>query len=696
MMTLLKRFTFGVLVAAALYHLYLVIHPFTPWAGFHTPILDLTQVQRAAHVFLIVFAGSLLMVFKPAPHGSGKVGIGLWIYVLLAAIPLWSFWTLELPLATALVGTLYWVVAVVPAVVPRLSKPFNLLAAALSVAPFLYLLIEFTELVNRAMLATPWDLAMSFGLVFLVLGIVQRWLGPVLPGIVLVFLVYNLFGYQIPGSFKSPGFPLDMLLGKLYAETEAGLFGIITGVSLKYLVYFTIMGAIIAAMGYGRVIANIAFRLVGGSPAAPGRSTSVMAIMMGLFSGSGAADTLFVSTLNEPLFRRAGYRPLVAAGICATVGTLGYVTPPVLGSIAFVMVELLGISYTDIMIMALGPLLLVLLAVWVYNELYVRRDELPTIAPSEEVRPGYLKRYGYVFLPVVLIIFMIFRGYTVNLSVTLAIFAFIVFAFIDPSIRPPLRKVWDGLAEGFEHLIPIGAAVVAANVIMTMMVLTGIAPKVSELLLAISGNSLVIATVLAALFSLVLGMGVPPIATYVLTSALVSPAILQLVVAHGVPQGPALLATHMFLFYYAVLADITPPVGLSGYAAASVFRTDPIKTCMYAAMVALPKYLFGFAFLLSVSGMALLIVPVLQTVDTAEAIMLIASRFLFTIAGIVLLAASEVGFLRQHLRPAMRWLFGICGLLLIYPETMLNVVVLVLAASVYAYELRRPTSPATR
>lgn len=687
---LLKRFTFGVLVVASLYHLYLVIHPFTPWSSFHAPILDLTQVERATHVFLIVFAGSLLMVVKPVPDEPKKVKAGLWVYALLAAIPLWSFWALELPLVPTLAATLYWAVAVLPAVFPRLSRPFNLLAAALSVAPFLYLLIDFTELINRAMLATPWDLAMSFGLVFLVLGIVQRLLGPVLPGIVLVFLLYNLFGYQIPGSFKSPGFPLDMLLGKLYAETEAGLFGIITGVSLKYLVYFTIMGAIIAAMGYGRVIANIAFRLVGGSPAAPGRTTSVMAIMMGLFSGSGAADTLFVSTLNEPLFRRAGYPPLVAAGICATVGTLGYITPPVLGSIAFVMVELLGIPYTDIMIMSLGPLVLVLLAVWTYNELYVRREELPMIAPAEDVHPGYLRRYGYVFLPVVLIIFLIFRGYTVNLAVTLAIFAFILFAFIDPGIRPPLRKLWDGLADGFEHLIPIGAAVVAANIIMTMMVLTGIAPKVSELLLTVSGDSLVVATVLAALFSLVLGMGIPPIATYVLTSALVSPAILQLIVAHGVPHGAALLATHMFLFYYAVLADITPPVGLSGYASASVFQTDPIKTCAYAAMVALPKYLFGFAFLLSVSGMALLIVPVFEAVGTGEAIVLIVSRFLFTISGIVLLAAAEVGFLRRHLRPVMRWVFGISGLLLIYPETVLNMVVLVIAAALYAYESRRP------
>lgn len=693
MTTTLKRFVYGVMVVASLYHLYLVFHPFTPWSALHISIFDLTQVQRATHVFLLVFAGSLLMIVKAPPHGPARVGAGVWVYVLLAAIPLWSFWMLKLPLLPTLVASLYWAVAVLPAVVPRLSKPFNLLAALLSLAPFLYLLIDFSALVNRAMLATPWDLAMSFGLVFLVLGIVQRLLGPVLPGIVLVFLLYNLFGYQIPGSLKSPGFPLDMLLGKLYAETEAGLFGIITGVSLKYLVYFTIMGGIIAAMGYGRVIANIAFRLVGGSPAAPGRATSVMAVMMGLFSGSGAADTLFVSTLNEPLFRRAGYRPLTAAGICATVGTLGYITPPVLGSIAFVMVELLGIPYTDIMIMALGPLVLVLLAVWTYNELYVRSEGLPAVAPAEDVHPGYLRRYSYVFLPVALIIFMIFRGYTVSLAVALAIFAFMAFAFLDPGIRPPLRKLWDGLADGFEHLIPIGAAVVAANVIMTMMVLTGIAPKVSELLLTVSGNSLVIATVLAALFSLLLGMGIPPIATYVLTSALVAPAILQLIEAHGVPQGAALLATHMFLFYYAVLADITPPVGLSGYAAASVFRTDPIKTCVYAAMVALPKYLFGFAFLLSVSGMALLIVPVLQTVGTGEAIMLIASRFLFTIVGIILLAAGEVGYLRQRLRPVMRWAFGIAGLLLIYPETVLNMVVLVVAAALYLYEFRRPGPP---
>ncbi|MEJ2357885.1 MAG: TRAP transporter large permease subunit, partial [Deinococcales bacterium] len=335
---------------------------------------------------------------------------------------------------------------------------------------------------------------------------------------------------------------------------------------------------------------------------------------------------------------------------------MAYITPPIMGSIAFVMVELLAIPYLQIIVMAIGPMVLLLIAVWAYNEFYVRKMKLETVSAVEGIDRRYALRYGYVFLPVLLILVMIYLGYSVNLTVTLAIFAFIVLAYLDPTVRPPIGKLFQGLADGFSHLIPIGGAVVAANMIMTMMVLTGLASKVSEILLAVSGQSLAIATILAALFSLVLGMGVPPIATYVLTSALVAPAIQKLAVANGVPEQAALLATQMFLFYYAVLADITPPVGLSAYAAASVFKTNPIQTGLYAAMVALPKYLIGFTFLLSYSGTALLIVPVVEGLSTGQALLVIVPRFVFALVGIVLLAAGGAGYLMHRLQAWERWL----------------------------------------
>jgi TRAP transporter 4TM/12TM fusion protein len=681
--TLLKRVTFALLLLATLYHLYLVINPFTPWSGAHIAIFDLTQVQRATHVFLLALCGFLLLAARKPVE---KASAGGWVFLVLSAVPLWAFWGLDLPLMAKLAGTVFWVAAVLPAVLPRAAPVPDLLASLLSVAPYLYLLLQFNELVNRAMVAEPWDLVMSFGLIFLLLGLAYRWLGPVLPGLVIVFLLYNLYGYQIPGILQSPGFPLDMLLGKLYAETEAGLFGIITGVSLKYLVYFTVLGAVLAAMGYGEVIANIAFRLVGKSPAAPGRATSVMAVMMGWFSGSGAADTLFVATLNEPLFRRAGYRQLVAAGLAATVGTIAYITPPVLGSIAFVMVELLGIPYTQIIVMAIGPMILMLVAVWAFNEFYVRREKLEAVEPAAGVDRRYLLRFSYVFAPVLLILVLIFRGYTVSLAVSLAIFTFILLAYVDPKIRPPVVKLLKGLADGFEHLIPIGVAVVAANMIMTMMVMTGLASKVSELLLAVSGQSLIIGTILGALFSLILGMGVPPIATYVLTSALVAPAIQKLAMANGVPPHAALLSTQMFLFYYAVLADVTPPVALSAFASASVFKTDPIRTGLYSAMVALPKYLIGFTFLLSFSGTALLIIPVIEGTTLVNALLLIVPRFVFALAGTVLVAAAGAGFVYVRLPRLDRFLFAVVGLVLLYPATIVNIVALVFGVILLARE----------
>ena len=669
MEALIRRILYVTAIVGTLYHLYLVIHPYTPLAQLRLSILDLTQVQRATHVFLVSILGYLLCYVSPKQRRI----LGAAPLALLTGLVMMSFCGLALPFYIKALAIAVWVVTMAAPVIPSAKKPANIVCALLSFLPFIYLTANYEQLIYRAIMPEPWDLFMALTEVLLILGVIFRLSGPIMPVLVMIFLSYNLFGNHLPGPFASPGFGLDMLLGKMYCETEAGILGTITGVSLKYLIYFTTLGAVISRLGFGKIIANIALLFVGRSPASPGRTSSIMAVLMGMFSGSGAADTQFVATLTKPLYDKVGYNRLVAAGIIATVGSIAYITPPVMGSISFLMVELLSIPYSWIILMATGPMLLYLLGIAAYNELYVRKEKLPQLKIEAHHDFSYFRRYCYVFVPILFIIAMIYRGFSINITVSTAAVLFILFAYIDATVRPSAAQVFEALYEGIIHLLPIASAVIAANMIMSMMVMSGLASKFSLFLMNISGSSILLATLLTGIFSLILGMGVPPVATYVLTSALTAPAIQKLAMVNGIPEEAALLATHMFLFYYAVLAEVTPPVALSAFASASVMGTDPVKTGVFAARVAIPKYLIGLTFILSFSGTALLVVPTLQTLPMGEAVFQICWRYLLTASGVFFLNVAVIGYFKCDLTWIERIIIGIGASMLFYPSSATDI-----------------------
>ncbi len=671
----LKKIIFSILLTATLYHIYVVIHPFTPLSNYHISIFNLTQVKRAIHVFFLLLAGYLIIFDKGVEYQ--KVTVGGIIFFVLSLVPLYAFYNLDLELQYKIYATVFWCVTILPLLFPKKLHFFHIIAAILIFLPTLYMIINYNSLIYRAINPEPFDLVMAFGEVYLVLALSYRTSGSVLPILVLLFILYNVYGDIIPGTFSGPGFDIDMVLGKLYCETEAGLFGVITGVSLKYLVYFTTLGAVITELGFGKVISNIALAMVGKSPASPGRVSSILGVFMGLFSGSGAADTQFVATITKDLYYRAKYDRLIGAGIVATVGSIAYVTPPIMGTISFIMVEILSIPYTQIIVMAIGPMLLYLLGIWLYNDFYVQREKLKPIEVAKHVNKKYALKNSYVFIPIILIILFIYRGLAVNISVVLAIFSFIIIAYLAKELRPPVKKIFIGFAKGFESLIHIGVAVVCANIVMTIMVTSGLASKFSQFLTVVSHGNLLFALLFTAVFSLVLGMGVPPVATYVLTSALTAPAIQKLAISAGIPENAALLATHMFLFYYAVLAEVTPPVGLSVYAASSVFGTNPIETGIYSALVALPKYLIGLSFICSYFGTGTLIVPILENYHGFYAIGIIGLRFLLTVIAIVFLTAGSTGFLKSNLSKIDRAIMSISGVLLFYPHLYFDIIVLI-------------------
>jgi TRAP transporter 4TM/12TM fusion protein len=680
--SLIEKTLFLIALLGALYHLYLIVHPYTPLSyWYRIGVLDLTQLQRGTHVFFVLTVGFLLSYLR----GWSVSYLGLrWalsvILALTTLIPVYLALDMFIDkgaLLPALLLSLIYVLSILPPILNPLARLSHILRlsdlalAILALPPYLYLVSNYWALIDRAVLPLPLDVAMGWGMTLMLMGLVLRLIGPEMPLLVTAFILYDIYGYLLPRPWFHPGFDVEFLAGKLYAETEAALLGIVTGVSAKYVVYFTILAGVLGALGYGKAMGRTFLAFLGRSPASVGRASVGLGMGMGMVSGSGAADTAYVASTFKPLFKAAGYSDIVAAGIAANAGTLAYITPPILGSVAFLMIEILGIPYTWVIVMSIGPAILYAISILVYNEFYVRRAGIKPVPFEVKRGPELL----IPFTPPALILTLIFLGYSVSLAVTVAVILAPFIALLDRDMRGNIRRVPEGLAEGLKLLAPVGASIVLANVIMSMVVLSGLHQKFTLALLELVGGNLVYAILFAFFFSLLLGMGVPPIATYTLSSLLTAPALVKLATAAGIPEEAALLATHMFLFYMAMLADITPPVGLSNFAAAAVYGLDPIRVGVRAALVAIPKYIYALSFIWSYWGTALLVLPVLLTMPLAQGVILIASRFAAVIAGIFFLSIANVGFYSgYHLGIAPRLLLALLGLLLFIPLEVLNLV----------------------
>ncbi|NYR14831.1 TRAP transporter permease [Pyrobaculum arsenaticum] len=668
------------LAAASIYHLYLFFHPYTPLSYVvRIPIFDLTQVERATHVWFIITAGYLhSYVFPPRP--SPFAG---YILAALALVP-----TLLLLPQIGPIEAMYVLLAYIIAVGPlttKYRKELDLVGAILAFLPYIYLVLNYEELIYRAVTPERWDLAMGWGFTLLLMGVVYRFVGGVLSIIALLFMWYDIFGYVFPPPWRIPGFGVDFLIGKIYIETEAALFGTVTGVSMSYIVYFSIFGALLASLKLGDKLARGVFVILGKSPKSVGRAAVTLGVIQGMVSGSGAADAAYVGNTLKNAFKKAGYDDLTAAGLVANVGTVALITPPILGAIAFIMAEVLAIPYTWVIIMSIPIAFLYIFSILLYNEYYVEKARLSSLEIKKERLAEWLKSGGWAgLLPIVTILAILFAGYTITAAVVVATLVSIIAAFMVKP-RPTGKDLLEGLANGFKLLISVGSSIVVANFIMAMVVVSGLGTTFSIYLVNISQN-LYIAMTFAAVFSLILGMGVPPTATYITASLLTAPAIVKLATASGMPEQAALLATHMFLFYYAMLADITPPVGLSNFAAASVFGVNPIDVGIKAARVALPKYIIAALFLTSYETTALLIMPTYLTAGLQYTITMFFTKLILTISAIWAFTIANVGLVAgKNLSLLYRIVALLMGGFLIVPSLVLNITGFIMLLLFYVY-----------
>ena len=538
---------------------------------------------------------------------------------------------------------------------------------AASVGVLVYIAVNLDELLFRAgVLPTVWDLVVGAAGTFMVLELTRRAAGLALPILAGVFILYAFVGPWMPGVLHHNGISPDVFFSYIYSMQ--GIHGITTDVSATYIILFIAFACFLNASKAGDFFNDLSIALVGWARGGPAKVAVVSGILFGTISGSAVGNVVASGMITIPMMRRVGYDRSTAAAIEATSSTGGQITPPIMGAGAFIMAEILGIPYTDIAIAAIIPTLLFYIACYVHCDLHARKNDLHGIPRDELPRLLSVFKRGYLLLPIVLLITMLLMGYSVFRAGSVGIVAAIVASWLSGRAeRMGPRAVLDTLALSAREAVQLMAICACAGIIVGVIALTGIGGRFSNMVLAIAGESRFLALVFAMLIALVLGMGMPTTAAYAVAASVIAPGLAQL----GVPP----LTAHLFIFYYAVISAVTPPVALASFAAAGMANADPWKTSFIALKLGLATFIVPFMF---VYGPELLFKG--EWLD-------ILGVFVSASFGVFLLACSTEGWYAAGRIgwPARVVLFA-SALCLIVPGLVTDLIGLGGAALVYGYQ----------
>ena len=570
------------------------------------------------------------------------------------------------------------------------------LLAAAGIATTVYLIAGGDDFFDRSIVPNDWDIVFGVTLGLLILEAMRRTTGWILPFITGCFLAYAFFGQYLPAPWTHKGYELPRLVGHMYMTLE-GIYGTALAVSSSLIILFTIYGAFLQFSGAGKFYIDFSFAAMGGKPTSAGRTVTLASFLLGGPSGSGVATTVTLGAVAAPMLAKVGYSKNEAGGLLAAGGLGAIISPPVLGAAAFLIAEFLKISYLDVVLMAAIPTCLYYLALFLMVEIDVRKFGMKDVL-FEQVESAWslTKKYWFHFLSLFSIVVFMLMGFSPELSVFWAIVVAFATSFLrrDTALlsydllrgREPfwhsfvnsgLIKALDG---GSRAVLNVAATCAGAGLIVGVVTLTGLGLKFSSIVLAYAGNSLLLTAIYTALIVWIVGLAVPVTASYIICAVIAAPALIVL----GVPD----YAAHMFVFYYAVLSEVSPPTALSPFAAAAITGGDPYKTTLQCWKYAAPAFLVPFMFVLDPSGTGLLLTGSIKTLGAADwgSIALVT----FTAAvGIAALAGGLQGWLFKRTNIAERTLLVVAGFLLVYPKAMFDLIGFGMVALVVVMQLLR-------
>ena len=548
--------------------------------------------------------------------------------------------------------------------------PFDLLLAVLGAAAPAYIIYEYQNLVLRAGTVSDMDLAVGIIGIILVIEAARRVVGIPMVCVVLVFIAYAFAGPYMPGVLAHRGLTPAQLVSHLYFTTE-GIFGIPLGVSSTFIFLFILFGAYLESTGLGKFFIDIANAIAGWASGGPAKVAVLSSGLMGTVSGSSVANVVGTGSLTIPMMKKLGYHKDFAGAVEAAASTGGQLMPPVMGAAAFLMAEFVGVPYIDIVKAAIIPALLYFAGVWLGVHFEAKRSNLKGIPRSELPKIGTLLRErGHLALPLVVIVYLLVSGYTPMRAALVAIILSILCSALRKSTRMKPIEIVEGLEKGARNVLGVLVACAAAGIIIGVVTKTGVGLKLASGLLELSGGMLLPTMFFTMITAIILGMGVPTTANYVITSTIAAPALVQM----GVP----VLAAHMFVFYFGIIADVTPPVALAAYAGAGISGGNALKTGVNASKLAIAAFIIPYIFVLS---------PVILMVEGTPLDLI--SATVTALIGMVSLSSALIGFLADKCNLLERLLLVAGGLLMIQPGIVTDVIGIVIFVAILLLQMKR-------
>lgn len=497
---------------------------------------------------------------------------------------------------------------------------------------------------------TRFEVYLSIAAILLVLEIARRVIGKILPVISVLFIAYGLWGNVLSGVFKTVKFTLTRIAPYLYTSSD-GLFGQTLYVSAQFIFLFVLFGSILELTGAGEFFVNLAYSLTGRARGGPAQAAIYSSMLMGTINGSGAANVVTTGTFTIPLMKKVGFKPSMAGAVEAVASSGGQIMPPVMGAVAFLMSEITGIEYATIVIASLLPAILYYLTLSFSVYFTARKDNIPAMPKEEMIDFWATIKAGWLyFIPLLTLVILLVSGYSAQKAAFFGIIMAIVIGFIANKSNMTLDNFIKALKGASAGIAPIAAACILAGVIMGIINMTGLGLKISGIIESIAAGRLIVALVLAMLTSLILGMGLPTSAAYMILAVLVAPAVIKM--------GVTPLAAHLFILYFGALSTITPPVALSTFAAAGIAGANIWKTGLDAMKLAssgfIIPFIFAFNYDLLLNGEPLGIVISIIT----------------AIIGCYILSASLIGWLKQPLSIWSRILLFPCAVMLIISDPL--------------------------
>ena len=552
----------------------------------------------------------------------------------------------------------------------RKLHPFDLLLAILGAAAPAYIVIEYQSLVLRAGLTSGVDLYIGLLGLLLVIEAARRVVGIPMVCVVLVFLAYAFAGPYMPGVLAHRGLTLSQLVGHLFYTTE-GIFGIPLGVSSTFIFLFILFGAYLESTGLGKFFIDLANSLAGWASGGPAKVAVLSSGLMGTVSGSSVANVVGTGSLTIPMMKKLGYHKNFAGAVEAAASTGGQLMPPVMGAAAFLMAEFVGVPYIDIVKAAIIPAFLYFVGVWLGVHFEAKRTNLKGI-PRDQLPKIWtiLRERGHLALPLIIIVYLLVSGYTPMRAALVAIVLAILCSALRKNTRMKPMQIVEGLENGAKNVLGVLVACAAAGIIIGVVTKTGVGLKLASGLIELSGGLLLPTMFFTMITAILLGMGVPTTANYVITSTIAAPALVQM----GVP----VLAAHMFVFYFGIIADVTPPVALAAYAGSGISGGNPLWTGVNASKLAIAAFIIPYMFVLS---------PTLLMMDATAGGLLITT--VTALIGMVSLSSALIGYLAAACHGWERLVLIVGGLLMINPGLVTDLIGAAMFAAILMLQLRR-------